>query len=338
MCAALAAPAAADSQAGTSRPRGLFWPLPAPSATPHPAVVRVIAAEPSGMAQGSGALVGSRGRYGLVLTNWHVVRGAAGPITVIFPDGFQSAGRVLKADSDWDLAALLIWRPRAEPIPIAAVAPRPGDVLTIAGYGQGRYRAASGRCTQYVAPAMNLPYEMLELAAIARQGDSGGPILNERGELAGVLFGSSGGTTTGTYCGRAREFLASAWPAAEIPPSQGSSTNGSHLLAQVPDPPRAEIGQPSPRAAEPVLQAPPQPDATPDPPELAAIEPIPQPAVTPPPIDLSPSPFRLEDWLGLAGKTRAEQGKTLLAGIGLLAVLARLSKWLAGSGRKGDTA
>jgi len=35
--------------------------------------------------------VGIREQYGLVITNWHVVRNAVGQITVIFPDGFQSA-------------------------------------------------------------------------------------------------------------------------------------------------------------------------------------------------------------------------------------------------------
>jgi hypothetical protein len=45
------------------------------------------------------------------------------------------------------------------------------------------------------------------LSAGARFGDSGGPIFNQRGELAGVLFGSSFGQTAGSYCGRVRWFL-----------------------------------------------------------------------------------------------------------------------------------
>ena len=49
---------------------------------------------------------------------------------------------------------------------------------------------------------------MVELSAPARNGDSGGPILNSRGELAGVLFGTAFGRTTGSYCGRVRGFLA----------------------------------------------------------------------------------------------------------------------------------
>ena len=67
----------------------------------------------------------------------------------------------------------------------------------------------TGRLTQYVSPGGNQPFEMIELTAPARNGDSGGPILNSRGELAGTLFGSAFGRTTGSYCGRLRWFLGS---------------------------------------------------------------------------------------------------------------------------------
>jgi S1-C subfamily serine protease len=183
---------------------------PAPSfSPPHPAVVRVVVPERDGTAYGSGALVALSESTGLVVTNWHVVRDAAGPITVLFPGGFHSPASVLRTDRDWDLAALAVWRPNVAPIAVSTAAPRPGDVLTIAGYGSGSYRAVAGRCTQYVSPGANQPFEMVELAAPARNGDSGGPILNERGELAGVLFGSAYGRTTGSYCGRLRWFLGS---------------------------------------------------------------------------------------------------------------------------------
>ena len=186
--------------------RPAFQPAPSFS-PPHPAVVRVAAPERDGMAYGSGALVEVNEIFGIVVTNWHVVRGATGTIGVFFPDGFRSAAIVLREDRDWDLAALVIWRPNARPIAVSNRVPRPGEMLTIAGYGSGSYRAVSGRCTQYVSPGGNQPFEMVELAAPAREGDSGGPILNGRGELAGVLFGSAFGKTTGSHCGRLREFL-----------------------------------------------------------------------------------------------------------------------------------
>ena len=41
-------------------------------------------------------------------------------LEVVFPDGFRSKARPLKVDADWDLAALVIWRPPAAPVKIAA--------------------------------------------------------------------------------------------------------------------------------------------------------------------------------------------------------------------------
>jgi hypothetical protein len=168
-----------------------------------------MATDRDGFSLGSGTLVAVSDHHGLVVTNWHVIRDAAGPIGVAFPNGFRSAASVLRTDRDWDLAALAIWRPNVQPVPLSDVAPRPGEPLTIAGYGSGQYRTITGRCTQYVAPAVNKPFEMVELSAPARQGDSGGPIFNSRGELAGVLFGTAGGQTSGSYCGRVRAFLTS---------------------------------------------------------------------------------------------------------------------------------
>ncbi len=52
-----------------------------------------------------------------------------------------------------------------------------------------------------------MPFEMFEVMATARQGDSGGPIVNQRGELVGVLFGAGDGRTTGTQIGRVRMFV-----------------------------------------------------------------------------------------------------------------------------------
>ena len=177
--------------------------------TPHPAVVRIVAAEKAGASLGSGVLVDANREQAIVLTNWHVVRDSRSAVLVQFPDGFQTAGTVVRWDEAWDLAALVIWKPPATPVPLAATPPAPGDLLTIAGYGRGPYRAQTGRCTEYLSPGTGYPKEFVELSAGARQGDSGGPILNERGELAGVLFGQNNGHTIGSCSTRLRTFLAS---------------------------------------------------------------------------------------------------------------------------------
>lgn len=180
--------------------------------TPHPAVARIIVPEGNATSYGSGTLVDARDQFGLVVTNWHVVRDNKGDVEVVFPDGFRSKARPLKVDHDWDLAALVIWRPPVPPVMLAATAPRSGDQLTICGYGQGQYRAITGHCTQYYSPKRDLPQHMVELDVEARQGDSGGPIFNERGELAGVLFGAGSGTTLGSFGGRVESFLATLAP------------------------------------------------------------------------------------------------------------------------------
>lgn len=195
---------------------------------PHPAVARIIAPEDGATAYGSGTLVGVREQHGLVITNWHVVRDATGLVEVVFPDGFRSHAKPLKVDQDWDLAALVIWRPAVEPVKIAAQPPRPGDILTIHGYGQGKYRIATGRCTNYYAPQPNYPHEMVELDVEARQGDSGGPIFNQSGELAGVLFGAGQGTTMGSFAPRVRVFLAQVAPDLEQANAQAQLAVADH--------------------------------------------------------------------------------------------------------------
>ena len=91
------------------------------------------------------------------------------------------------------------------------------------------------------SPGGNLPNEMVELEAGARLGDSGRPILNAQGELAGTLFGTGLGRTLGSYCGRVSAFLAStAGDFQRLPDSPV-------MVAQVPPPYRPP--QPSARHA-----------------------------------------------------------------------------------------
>ena len=224
---------------------------------PHPAVARIIAPERDSTSYGSGSLIAVNEFYGLVITNWHVVRDATGQIWVVFPGGFQSPATIMKVDRDWDLAALIVFKPNVEPLPVSTQAPLLGERLTIAGYGSGWYRAVSGRCIEYFSPGGNHPAEIVELSVPARNGDSGGPILNDRGELAGVLFGSDSSCTMGSYCGRLRRFLAPLAsdferlpPPRNTPPSSVPSPNAvqpAMIARQNPNTPAIPVAQmPSP--------------------------------------------------------------------------------------------
>lgn len=329
LCCALCAPGLARADRATSR-----WNLFAPVSNervdtkPHPAVVRVIVDEGRLTANGTGSLVAVRDQNGLVVTNWHVVREAKGAIQVVFPDSFRSEARVLRTDPDWDLAALVISRPNVQPLTISSMAPQPGDPLTIAGYGQGDYRAVTGKCTQYLAPSVKHPYEMVEVSASARQGDSGGPMLNDHGELAGVLFGADRASTTGSYCGRVRWFLSSVWPEFDSPGSSPASMPS--VSATFPPEPAATaplstnmVQIPS---FEPTMPTQPAPV-----PEIAPSldTPYSSPGISLPPLPHT-SPSSDWNWNDLAGTTRWDHAKTVLAMIGLLSVWRFLSRSMAG--------
>jgi hypothetical protein len=330
---ALTPPAAAPNVLAVAGPQ---TPLSLSRDQPHPAVARIVVPEGNATSYGSGTLVDVRGNYGLVITNWHVVRDGHGEAEVIFPDGFRSPARPMKVDADWDLAALVIWRPRAAPVKIAANAPQPGDRLTSCGYGSGRYRAVSGRCTQYYAPKLDLPQHMVELDVEARQGDSGGPIFNERGELAGVLFGAGHGTTLGSFGGRVGWFLATLAPdigratdrAMAATPRQESHAKESVALA-IAEPAKSMDQAPSSKAPPPREKAiDPKPPATE---KLAAIS----PATSKPPNELMN-----HGWHAVAAKTQPTSKTAathqpvpiawdlpvskILAAIGILALAAQL--------------
>jgi S1-C subfamily serine protease len=288
--------------------------------TPHPAVARIIVPESDGTAFGSGSLVGVNKDHGLVITNWHVVRDGTGLVEVVFPDGFRSHAKPIKVDSDWDLAALVIWRPNVEPVKIATQPPRQGDLLTIHGYGRGQYRIATGHCTNYFSPRIDFPHEMVELDVEARQGDSGGPIFNQRGELAGVLFGAGEGTTLGSFAPRVRYFLASAVPDFE------QTTNQALAAADRPAP---SVTLPTPNDNTATLSlypsspwSPPKPASNTKPTTNSK----PQVQLAGLAATTKPASGDSEGWTSLEKSGWYDPLKTLLAAVGLTAITLRLIK------------
>lgn len=299
---------------GGSQP--LYDSLPG-DAKPHPAVARIVVPEDGSTAYGSGTLVGVRDQHGLVVTNWHVVRDAVGMVEVVFPDGFRSNARPLQVDQDWDLAALVVWRPPGvEPVRIAAQPPRPGDVLTIHGYGRGKYRIATGRCTTYYAPQPNYPHEMVELDVEARQGDSGGPIFNQSGELAGVLFGAGQGTTMGAFSPRVRYFLAAVAPDLE-------QANAQAQVA-VADRPPPIVNMP---IAKPTEETPADYPSSPwSPPKPAVVDASNSAAAAPQLVSTNGPASATNENSKEAPPNWYEPAKTVLAAIGLAAIGLRVVK------------
>ena len=182
------------------------------------AVVRIMASECDGnscgtRSYGSGTLVDVDGNEGIIVTCWHLFRERPSSITVRFADGRQQPARLVGTDETWDLAALVIAKPSASPIPIASEFPQVGDRMSAGGYGpDGRLVWQAGTAQGYARPQQVDRYEWLQLSGAARDGDSGGPVLNERGELAAVLWGTNNRVIRGAYCLRVRKFLVQTFP------------------------------------------------------------------------------------------------------------------------------
>lgn len=173
------------------------------------AVVRIVVAQGPSTSRGSGVVVSHNGKP-LVLTAWHVVRtNTSRHVPVVhFQDGTHSTGRVVKSSDAWDVAAIECDRYGADPVRLAG-SPKDGDWLSIAGYGPhpSTFRHVRGRLVGRGRPTREHPVDFIEVSVVARQGDSGGPIFTDAGEVAGILWGSTDAVTLGTHSGRLLAFL-----------------------------------------------------------------------------------------------------------------------------------
>jgi hypothetical protein len=138
-----------------------------------------------------------------------------------------------------------------------------------------------------------------------------------------VLFGEGHGRTSGSYCGRVKWFLSSVAPSALTP---------ADTLARVPPKPVAagsaetsSEAEPARIAAIPAAHLANQDVGTP------VSEQRSQPAsiVAQAPGDPSGSAVQALSWEDVAGATIGEQVKTVLAAVGLLAVILHALRWLA---------
>lgn len=148
---------------------------------------------------GSGTLVAGDQSVGLVLTCSHLFDSSKSQIVVTFPDGGQFAARLVDHDRAHDLAALAIRRPGVEPL--TPCGEEPVGILTACGFGSnGAFRCIKGGVTGHPT-AVGATYPSTTITGAVRPGDSGGGVLNTRGQVVGVIWGQRDGQTYAT-CGR----------------------------------------------------------------------------------------------------------------------------------------
>jgi serine protease Do len=134
---------------------------------------------------------------GLVLTAYHVVSAPSLDgtdrdlrLVGVGPDGRRFRLELVGFDAYLDLALL---RADARPVaflPLAPVAPRVGAEVVAIGNSRGEFlqpRAGRVSGVGIEAPRANFASGTIQLTAALAPGDSGGPVLNERGEAVGVV-------------------------------------------------------------------------------------------------------------------------------------------------------
>src|SRR3990172_7638099 len=149
------------------------------------------------IAQGSGFVIDDNGH---IVTNHHVVEGATA-IEVDFTDGRKAWAELLGSDLDSDLALLKVDIPPAELTPLElgdSDSVRVGDLVVAIGNPFGLTGtltlgvvSAIGRTldSQRATPGGEGFYaagDILQTDAALNPGNSGGPLLNMRGEVIGV--------------------------------------------------------------------------------------------------------------------------------------------------------
>ena len=116
---------------------------------------------------------------GLVITNHHVVHGSSAEIIVA--DGRRLIGRVIRRAPGLDLAALSVDEDLQPRIALGdSDAMRVGDLVLAVGNPMGERNAPS------LGIVSGAPDDVLRLSITLRPGNSGGALVNARGEVVGI--------------------------------------------------------------------------------------------------------------------------------------------------------
>jgi S1-C subfamily serine protease len=158
-------------------------PAAASAAAPQPAVPP--APGTAIASNGSGFFVTADG---YAVTNEHVVRGSRRLFALI--GGRELPVQVIDQDAANDLALVKVAAP-SRPIPIAAGEPAKGEEVTALGYPIAgalgtEQKATFGRVNALSGPGNDS--RVLQIDAPLQPGNSGGPVLNGRGEAVGVVM------------------------------------------------------------------------------------------------------------------------------------------------------
>lgn len=158
-------------------------PAGAVEAAGRAGTVRVRNLSCQGLGTGSGAIVGD-----VLVTNRHVVQGAD-RLEVSTVDGQRVEVEVAAVAQETDLAVLRVRGELPGGLALAPADPAPGDPVTAVGFPGGeRLTFSAGEVLEAGSAAEVGEESVVVVSARVRPGNSGGPLLDAEGRLAGVVF------------------------------------------------------------------------------------------------------------------------------------------------------
>lgn len=161
---------------------------------------------------GSGAIIEPSAGRKFILTAAHLFRDGIGEVSAVGREGERVACELVHRDDLWDIALL---EPRTKidvpAIPLCETAGLKNETAYIIGFGPvGELRVFPGKISGYSQIRGADGFETMKIATAVRNGDSGGPVVNSRGELIGVVWGTDRNSSYATYIGRIRRIIETA--------------------------------------------------------------------------------------------------------------------------------
>jgi S1-C subfamily serine protease len=142
-------------------------------------------------------------RPGLVVTAAHVVAGQTGPLVQAAGSTAQLRATPVAFDARNDVAVLRV--PGLDAPALTAADPADGVPVAILGFpNDGPFSAVPGRLGRTAVVLTADAYghgpvarTITSVSGVIRHGDSGGPIVDARGQVRGTVFASRNGSTGG---------------------------------------------------------------------------------------------------------------------------------------------
>lgn len=187
--------------------------VPAPPVDVSPeaiAVIRESTVRLTGSASRCDSIVAGSGfavEPDLVVTNAHVVAGVEDLVVRVRPGQVSSRAEVVYFDPMIDLALVRTRGLEAKPVRLARTELGVGQVAVIAGFPRGeRFEVESARVRARVDARGSSIYgdagverDVYVLRARVQQGNSGGPLVDEYGDVHGVIFAAGLGEQDAAY-------------------------------------------------------------------------------------------------------------------------------------------